>query len=148
MPSDHREVLERFLTAHEDENEEFWTGGKWDETATAIRALLKELTLAESSGDYISMMRERLKNDFGVEAAFFDDVVYGAIAKAVEEKMEDNKRLRAEVTEVERSHAANADQSLLEAAQFRFVIVEWQKAESLPDCPACAVLDAALRGEE
>jgi hypothetical protein len=35
---------------------------------------------------------------------------------------------------------------LAENERLRAAIVEWGRAESLPDCPACAVFDATLGG--
>jgi hypothetical protein len=47
----------------------------------------------------------------------------------------------------ERSHKAILALTA-EVERLRAAIVEWGRAESLPDCSACAVFDAALTGSE
>jgi uncharacterized coiled-coil DUF342 family protein len=49
--------------------------------------------------------------------------------------------------EVERSHKAILALTA-EVERLRAAIVEWGRAESLPDCSACVVFDAALTGSE
>ena len=80
--------------------------------------------------DFTEETRARLEAvDFGIEGG---TAVGGDIRAALAE----NAALRAKVEELTRVAAA---------------VAQWQGADSLSDCPACAVLDAALaaaRGEE
>jgi hypothetical protein len=43
---------------------------------------------------------------------------------------------------------ARAEKAEAEVERLRAALTEWRRAESLVDCKACAVLDAALRGGE
>lgn len=57
----------------------------------------------------------------------------------------ENERLRA-TKEAAEAVLRSSKERMAEVERLRTAIVEWGRAESLPDCPACAVFDATLRG--
>lgn len=127
----------------------------------AIRAVLEEnerlrdeVRVLRSDRDAVTF--ERNQREAYIEAWRHEETLknatlvkdYQSLGEDVRELQKQNERLKTELEEENETWAAESDSHFNNWRKAEAYIEVWQKAESLPDCPACAVFDAALRGEE